>query len=135
MKRFTTQVLIFTSLMLMFFSLAAFLNHPQTEDKDYTTCLKKYTSAWGEFCVQCSDWHKSYRVNFRNTCTETIDVKCGVQEVDKHWRTYTILGLATNDTISSYACEGTGKYMLWARKTGDRINEFPSDDDINSTKK
>ena len=105
------------------------------DEKDYSKCLKKYNSEWGEPCTQCTSFNNSYRVSLRNTCTETIDVKCAVQESDKRWKTFIKLSMAGGDTMVAYACNGLGKYMVWARKSGDRINEFPSDEEINAQNK
>jgi D-lyxose ketol-isomerase len=70
------------------------------------------------------------KINLKNVCTETLDVKIAVQEKSMRWRTYNQLNMAPGDTISAYACEGTGKYMFWAKKTGDNTILFPSDQEI-----
>jgi hypothetical protein len=35
-----------------------------------------------------------------------------------------------NDTISAYACEGTGKWIFWTRAAGDNTVVFPTDEEI-----
>lgn len=112
------------------FIICAFKFIPQ--DKDYNTCVKKYDSKWGEECKQCPAFNNSYKVFLRNTCDETIDVKCAVQEVDKRWRTFTHSTMAPNDTMIAYACNGSGKFRYWARKSGDKSVTFPTDNEINS---
>ena len=98
---------------------------------DYSQCLKKSSSAWGSKCSQCMNFENSYRVNLRNTCKDVIDVKVAVQETTRKWRTFLKSNVAPGDSVSSYACVGTGKYMFWARKGGDKSVFFPTDVEIN----
>jgi hypothetical protein len=69
-------------------------------------------------------------VNLKNVCSEKIDVKVAVQERSNRWRTFNMNNMAPGDTISGYACEGTGKYVFWTRQAGDKTIEFPSDEEI-----
>jgi hypothetical protein len=39
--------------------------------------------------------------------------------------------MAPKDTMIAYACEGTGKYLYWARKADDTSIFFPTDEAIN----
>ena len=94
-------------------------------------CLKKTSSEWGSNCGSCYNSTKSYRVNLQNVCKENIDVKVAVQERANRWRTFNQNNLAPGDSFSSYACEGTGKYVFWTRKAGDKTIVFPTDDEIN----
>lgn len=98
---------------------------------DYSECLKKMSSRWGEKCQQCYNFDNSYRVNLANICKDMLDVKVAVQENTKRWRTFLKSNLAPNDSISAYACVGTGKYIFWARKVGDKSVSFPTDEEIN----
>ena len=68
----------------------------------------------------------------RNTCTQHLDVKVAVRDKDKRTKTFTFMNIAKNDTMTPYACNGTGKYMFWARKAGDVANAFPTEDEINA---
>jgi hypothetical protein len=98
--------------------------------EDLSACLQKSSSVWGSNCGSCYSYSRSYRVNLKNTCNETLDVKVAVQEKSMRWRTYNQLNMAPGDTISAYACEGTGKYMFWAKRSGDNTILFPSDQEI-----
>lgn len=102
----------------------------QNQDDPLSQCLKKSSSEWASNCGSCYNSSKSYRINLKNVCTENLDVKVAVQERSKRWRTFSQNNLAPGDTISSYACEGTGKYVFWNRKAGDKSIVFPTDDEI-----
>jgi hypothetical protein len=93
-------------------------------------CLKKSSSEWGSNCGACYNSSKSYRVNLKNVCTENIDVKVAVQEKTMRWRTFNQNNLAPGDSISAYACEGTGKYIFFTRKAGDKTIIFHTDDEV-----
>lgn len=99
--------------------------------EDVNHCIVKYKSEWGKPCTNCSDYSKSYRVYFRNECYTKLDVKIAAQETDRRWKTYTFLEVGPNDTIVAYACKGTGKYMVWPKKSGDTAIELPTDEQIN----
>jgi hypothetical protein len=119
---------VLTVLGAMFFSLLLLIAQG---GEDVNQCVVKYKSEWGKPCSNCNDYSKSYRVYFRNECYKKLDVKVAAQELDKRWKTYTVLGLEPNDTIVAYACKGTGKYMIWPKKTGDTSIDLPSDEQIN----
>ncbi len=116
---------------LAFFMMCLSWNGRSQDDLNH--CLVKYKSEWGKPCLQCLDYSKSYRVYFRNDCTEKLDVKCAAQQADKRWKTFTRLEMMPNDTIVAYACEGNGKYMKWVRRSGDTMTAFPGDEEINET--
>lgn len=97
----------------------------------YSNCLKKTSSRWADNCQQCYSASKTYRVYLTNVCDETLDVKIGVQENTKKWRTFIRTKLLPRDSVSAYACVGTGKYIFWARKAGDKEITFPTDEEIN----
>ncbi|MFN5324384.1 MAG: hypothetical protein ACK5C5_05660 [Bacteroidota bacterium] len=94
-------------------------------------CISKVKSEWGENCSGCQNSTNSYRAFFVNTCDKSMDVKIAIQEKSLRWKTYTMMNVAPQDTISGYACEGTGKFMSWHRRVGDKGSLFPSDDEIN----
>lgn len=131
MRKTRKIIPIIAALVVVLFS-AATLSHKSLEEKDYSECLKKYSSKWGEKCLQCSNYvPNSYTVYYRNTCTETLDVKCAVQESNKQWRFFLRNDIAPNDSVVVYACDGTGKSLYWARKAGDKRTSFPTDKEIN----
>jgi hypothetical protein len=108
-------------------------------DKDYYSCFDKPETKWGEYCKECVEYEKGYKVKhddtfvvyMKNKCSESIDVKCCVQENDKTWRCNQLLGLGEKGVIRGFACFGTGKYRYWVRKNGDKSVVFPSDEEIN----
>ena len=106
---------------------------PDLMQEDLTGCVKKYNAVWGRTCSACKQEGNTYTVFLKNECTQTVDVKCAVQETEKRWRTYTRLNLATGDTMTGYACNGSGKYLYWVRKAGDKTVTFPADEEINVT--
>jgi hypothetical protein len=100
--------------------------------EDLADNIKKYGSAWGAYCKPCGDLSsKSYTVKLRNIGKEKLDVKVAVQESNKSWKVFNYTGMAPNDSMIAYACQGTGKYLKWARKAGDTNTTFPSDKQIN----
>ena len=99
---------------------------------DLSECVKKYRSEWGRTCSACKQEGNTYTVFLRNECTNAVDIKCAVQEVEKRWRTFTRLNLAPRDSMSAYACNSTGKYLYWVRKAGDKTITFLSDEEINT---
>lgn len=110
------------------------------EDKDYSECVVKVNSKWGDPCDKCEnfvgnkrDFSETYTVYLKNECTEAVDVKCCVQEKDKivGWRCFTRNNLAPNDTLVAYACKSTkGKYLKWVRKAGDNEIILPTDEEV-----
>jgi len=106
------------------------LSQQNSQEDPMAQCLKKSSSEWASNCNACYNSSKSYRINLKNVCTENLDVKVAVQERTKRWRTFNQNNLAPGDTISSYACEGTGKWVFWSRTSGDKNIVFPSDDEI-----
>lgn len=103
-----------------------------SQEIDYSDFLKKYNSKWGEKCLNCGNYTpNSYTAYYRNIGKEKIDVKGAVQESNKQWRTFLRNDVAPNDSVVIYACDGTGKSMVWAKRAGDRTTSFPTDDEIN----
>ena len=121
---------IITLLILVFSSTLLFSQDNEQGDQ-YSNCMKKTSSKWADNCQQCYSSTNSYRVYLTNVCEEMLDVKIGVQENTKKWRTFLITKVAPKDSISGYACVGTGKFIFWARKTGDKEIVFPTDEEIN----
>jgi hypothetical protein len=118
MKSFIfTLIVAITASLLFSFSL----------QDDYSDCLVKAESKWGEkHCLNVPP-DDTYRVSLKNTCKENIDVKVAVQENDKRWKTYLFTEMKPEEVVAAYACKGTGKYLYWAKKTGDNSVEFPTD--------
>lgn len=98
---------------------------------DLSSCISKVKSEWSRPCIQCVDHSKSYRVYFRNTCDQVLDVKLAAQEKDKRWKTYTFRLVQPGDTLLAYACHGTGKYLYWVRNPEDIEYVFPTEEEIN----
>lgn len=114
---------------------ATITSYGQSEEqavKDYTSCLTKTEFKWGSFCKGCYQTGKTYRVKFVNNCNENLSVKLAVQENHKRWKTYTRPVLLPNDTISGFACVGTGKYLYWTKKADDNTVALPTDEEINA---
>lgn len=113
-------------------SFALIISFNAIGQSDLADNVKKYGSAWGQFCKACGDLSSgSYTVKLKNTGTEKLDVKVAVQEENKSWRVFNYNNMNPNDTMIAYACKGTGKYLKWARKAGDASTTFPTDKQIN----
>ena len=102
------------------------------QEDDLAKYIVKYKSEWGKSCLQCIEAKGTYRVYLKNTYSEKLDIKVGVQEKDKRWRIFQRLSFSPNDTIVGYACKGTGKYMVWTKLSSDSSTELPSDGEINA---
>lgn len=123
-----TAQLFGCAFLIMILSMAFTVNSPE---KDYTECIKKIGSEWGEQCVDCKVYKDSYRVKLKNECSDSVDVMICVQESNKTWKRFMFHAMAPNDSMVAYACEGTGKYLKWAKKAGDKSVVFPTIDEVN----
>ena len=135
------KILIIHALIIGFISVFAFsgsensVGYSASADKDYLECFKKYASAWGETCQDCKTFKDSYKVKLRNECLENIDVQVCVQEANKTWKLFKFNKVAPKDSVIAYACEGTGKYLKWVRRSGDGSVNFPTLDEVNAKNK
>jgi hypothetical protein len=102
----------------------------QSDEKNYSDCLKKVQFKWGAETKTCNSTKKTYKVWHKNISTDTLAVKVAVQETYKHWQTFSRLMLLPGDTISGFACNATGKYLVYAKKWDDNTTELPSDAEI-----
>ncbi len=118
-------------LFLVFVLICGLFSSAFLDDDDLAKYIVKYKSEWGKSCLQCIESKGTYRVYLKNTYTEKLDIKVGVQEKDKRWRIFQRLNFSPNDTIVGYACKGSGKYMVWTKLSSDTSTELPSDADIN----
>jgi hypothetical protein len=106
--------------------------------QDSADCIVKTGSKWGAACDHCEiytegfkrDFSGTYQVQLRNVCKEIIEVKLAVQEKNGEWRTFPVRALAPEETFDGYACQGTGKYVYWARAVSDTEILLPSDREI-----
>ncbi len=106
--------------------------------QDSADCLVKAGSKWGAPCDHCEiytegykrDFSGTYQVQLRNSCAEIIEVKLAVQERNGEWRTFPVRALAPQETFDGYACQGTGKYVYWARSISDTEILLPNDREI-----
>ncbi len=121
---------IFAVLLLIVAPTLLFSQEAEQGDA-YSNCLKKTSSKWADNCQQCFSSSNTYRVYLTNICKDTLDVKIGVQENTKKWRTFVRTNLTPADSVTGYACVGTGKYIFWARKAGNKEIIFPADEEIN----
>ena len=116
-------------------SAAATVN---AQDQRFSECVVKPSSEWGKLCEKCEfygegykrDFSGTYQITLRNTCNETVEVKVAMQEQNGSWRTFPIKAIAANETMSAFACQGTGKYLYWVRRLNDTEIVLPSDREI-----
>lgn len=122
-----------TLIALLSFGLAA-----NAQDQSYADCLVKTASRWGAPCEHCNsyvdgykrDFSGTYQLDLRNACGDVIEVKVAVQEKNGTWRTFPVKALGPSETMSAFACEGSGKYMYWVRRANDTEIVLPSDREI-----
>lgn len=120
-------------LLAFFFGLTGFIGNGSTKDKhptDLRDCLVKTRSKWGDPCKGCDKYRDSYKVWFKNICDDPMDIKVAVQNSNKTWRIFDKENLASGDSVEVFSCEGTGKFLKWVRKAGDREIIFPTNADI-----
>lgn len=117
---------------ILFAAPAAF-----AQKEDPRNCLVKVGSAWGEVCDRCEaykgfrrDWSGTFKVELRNDCSETVELKVAMQEEGGSWRTFPIRVLEPGESTWAFACKGTGKYQYWVRKANDLEIVLPSDAEI-----
>lgn len=108
------------------------------QDRDHADCVVKTHSDWGQPCDKCEaytesykrDYRGVYRIELKNTCAEVIELKVAMQEANGRWRTFPIKALANGESMTAFACNGTGKYLYWARRLNDTEILLPSDHEI-----
>ena len=108
------------------------------QDQSYADCLLKTASRWGTPCEKCElyketykrDFSGTYQVDLQNACSDMIEVKVAMQEHNGTWRTFPIKALVPKETMTVFACQGTGKYMYWVRRVNDTEIVLPSDHEI-----
>lgn len=108
------------------------LKSSEGEDPDYYSCVEKYDSKWGANCPDCKFPEQTYSVSLRNNCKDALDIQVAVQNKNKEWQVYYKENFQPNDTITAWACKGTGKYRYWLRKAGDLGTTFYNQYEINS---
>ncbi len=110
----------------------------KAQDQAYADCVLKTSSTWGAPCEHCQhyvdgykrDFSGTYQLELKNTCNEVIEVKVAVQEKNGTWRTFPVRALGANEAMNAFACEGSGKYLYWARRANDHEIILPTDRDI-----
>ena len=94
-------------------------------------CIVKVNSEWAAPVGSCISSNNTYKAYFVNQCGKSVDIKLAIQEKSNRWRVFNHLNIAPGDTVSGYACDGTGKFVTWSRPTGNKSIVFPTDDEIN----
>ena len=108
------------------------------QDQTFSDCLVKTSSRWGAPCEKCEsyiegfirDYSGTYQIDLKNSCREVIEVKVAVQEKNGTWRSFPVRALGPEESMSAFACEGTGKYLYWVRRANDTEIILPSDREI-----
>lgn len=124
----------------LFFVLIAvlFSVNGVSQDRDYSDCVVKESSSWGQVCKNCEYYKEGFRrsyeetftVAFKNICRENVEIKVAMQESNGTWRIYPIKMLTQNQVFEAYACRGSGKYLYWVRRVDDTEVILPSDSEI-----
>ncbi len=108
------------------------------QDQTYSECVSKTESSWGEPCPKCEaytevykrDYRRVYQIELKNVCKETVELKVAMQETNGRWRTFPVKALDAGETMTAFACEGSGKYLYWVRRLNDSEIALPSDQEI-----
>lgn len=124
-----------TLLLIVLFLLAFWVG---AQDQNYSECLVKTASRWGAPCDKCEsytegykrDWTGTYQLDLKNSCRDLIEVKVAVQEKNGTWRTFPVHALAPDESMNAFACQGSGKYIYWARRANDTEIVLPTDREI-----
>jgi hypothetical protein len=124
--------------LLLAFLLFASSQWMLAQHRDVADCVVKVASEWGAECEKCEvykdgykrDHSGTYQVLLSNDCSELVEVKVAMQEHNGQWRTFPLKVLAPEETMKTYACTGTGRYMYWARRVNDTEIVIPSDQEI-----
>lgn len=77
----------------------------------WTDCLVPVNEAWNKSCTG------SYFVQWRNTCSEPMDIQYAFQRTDGKWVLGLISAVKPGEERGGFACTATGKYYVWARPT------------------
>jgi len=125
------------SIFLSTFLLTLAVNG-HAQDQTYADCVVKSTSTWGKPCEKCEaykegfkrDYGGVYQIELKNACNETVELKVAMQEKNGIWRTFPTKALAAGETMTAFACDGTGKYLYWVRRLNDTEILLPSDQEI-----
>ena len=119
------------------FGLCTIVN---AQDQTYADCLVKTESSWGRPCAKCEDYKgykrdysEVYQVEMKNACSEMMEVKIAMEEANGNWRTFPVRALPPGESMTAFACHGTGKYLYWARRLNDTAIILPTDGEIVST--
>lgn len=108
------------------------------QDQNYTDCVMKVDSRWGDVCEKCEmykesykrDYAGTYQIDLKNVCRDAVEVKVAVQEKNGTWRTFPVKTLMADQQMTAFACQGSGKYLYWVRKLDDTEIVLPSDQEI-----
>ena len=118
-------------------TLTTFALSLRAQDQTYADCLVKTSSTWGQPCQKCEDYKGYqrdysgvYQVELKNACTEMMEVKLAMQEQGGNWRTFPVKALQGGESMTGFACHGTGKYLFWARRMNDTEIILPTDREI-----
>lgn len=122
-----------TFMIVTSFKLHSYFTTKDKYPTDLGDCVQKYKSDWGRSCVGCTSARDTYIVYLKNSCDLPLDIKIAVQNKNKTWKVFEKENFGGGDTLVVFSCEGTGKYLKWARKAGDREIVFPSNMEIGKT--
>lgn len=117
--------------LLVFSIVMTLISSSAKAQVDYSECIEKKRSQWGEECSACPVYRDSYVVYLQNICEETLDMQVAVQEENMTWKVYTFNAVAPSDSVRAYACFGKGKYLAWAKVAGDSKTVFPTKAEVN----
>ena len=116
---------------------AALTTAALAQDQNYSECVTKVSSSWGKPCMKCEhyegykrDFRDVFQIELKNVCNEAVELKVAMQENNGRWHTFPVKALGAGETMSAYACQGTGKYLYWVRRLNDTEIALPSDQEI-----
>lgn len=95
---------------------------------DWGSCIEVDQIKKGDNCNDPS----SVSMRFKNKCTESIDMCYCLEKSDGTWTCALWSDTKPGDSSSFFTCKGTGKYIVWSRKTGDTSVTFPTEKELNT---
>lgn len=93
----------------------------------YEDCFEVTSTETGKQCTE------SFKVRWKNTCNDIMDIKYALQKKDGSWSTGIRLNVSPGNTMGegAYTCKATGKYKWWARPSAKKFEiKFPTDEEI-----
>ncbi|MBZ0267900.1 hypothetical protein K8I85_07080 [bacterium] len=98
---------------------------PSRGQGSYEDCFRVVGEQTGEHCNSAT----SMRVEWKNVCSEPMDIKVALQKSDGSWYTGVFFRVMPGQIQGYWTCRSTGIYRWWGRPAGSSIR-FPTNKEI-----